>query len=88
MLSECIYRISLVQSIPQNITYPVGSPLCPSIYEAWMRLIDSATRSIDIAAFYWTLRSLDLEFEDPSDWQVQYEYISPVYFLINTVNLI
>jgi len=40
-----------------------------------MRLIDSANKSIDIAAFYWTLRSSDIEFEDPSDWQVQYRVI-------------
>jgi len=66
----CILRISLVESIPDNLTYAAGSPSHPSIYEAWMQLIGSATKSIDIAAFYWTLRSSDVEFDDPSDWQV------------------
>ena len=65
-----VCRISLVESIPENLTYPVGSPLHPSIYDAWMRLIGSATKSIDIAAFYWTLSSSDVNFDDPSDWQV------------------
>ena len=70
-LSEvCACRISVVESIPENLTYSVGSPLHPSIYDAWMRLIASATKSIDVAAFYWTLRSSDLKFQDPSDWQV------------------
>jgi len=72
----CVYvfflfhRISLVESIPENLTFPAGSPLHPSIYEAWMSLIGSATKSIDIVAFYWSLRSSDIQFEDPSDWQV------------------
>ena len=66
----CVCSISLVESIPENLTYPDGSPLLPSIYDAWMRLIGSATKSIDIAAFYWTLTSPDLHIKDPSDWQV------------------
>jgi len=67
----CVYRISLVESIPENLTYPDRSPLHTSIYDAWMRLISSASESIDIAAFYWSLRSSDVQFQDPSDWQVQ-----------------
>ena len=63
-------RISIVESIPENLTYPTQSPLHPSTYEAWMQLIKSANKSIDIAAFYWTLQSPDVKFQDPSDWQV------------------
>jgi len=66
----CVFRISLVESIPENLTYPIGSPSHLSIYAAWMNLTGSATKSIDIAAFYWTLRSADVKFNDPSDWQV------------------
>ena len=54
-----VCRISLVESIAENVTYAGGSVLLPSIYEAWIRLINSATKSIDIAAYYWTLTDPD-----------------------------
>ena len=68
-ISICTCRLTVVESIPDNLTYPEGSPSHPSTYHGWMSLLDSATTSIDIASFYWTLRGVDV-YEDPSDWQV------------------
>ncbi|XP_023213787.1 phospholipase D3-like, partial [Centruroides sculpturatus] len=59
---------SIVESIPENLTYPAGSPQHLSTYEGWMNLIGMAQNTIDIASFYWTLRGNDV-IQDPSDWQ-------------------
>lgn len=50
-------RIRLVESIPQGLDYPSGSPSFMSTYDAWQGLINASTSSIDIGALYWTLRS-------------------------------
>ncbi|ELU15958.1 hypothetical protein CAPTEDRAFT_171089 [Capitella teleta] len=63
------FRLTLVESIPENLTYPSGSILHPSTYTSWRDLIQGANESIDIASFYWTMRSDDLNVTDPSDWQ-------------------
>ena len=58
-----------MESIPENLTYPAGSPSHVSIFDTWMSLIRSSKHSIDIASFYWSLRGSDV-WHDPSDWQV------------------
>jgi phospholipase D3/4 len=62
------YRIQLVESIPEGLVYPSGSPSFLSTYDAWKFLIKSATTSISIGSFYWTLRSSDV-YKHPSSWQ-------------------
>lgn len=59
---------SLVESIPENLTYPAGSISHPSTYKALSKLIDKATHTIEIASFYWTLRRADI-YNDSSAWQ-------------------
>ncbi|CAH1792412.1 unnamed protein product [Owenia fusiformis] len=61
-------RVTLVESIPQNLTYAPGSPSHPSTFSGWKSLIQSARHSIDLGVFYWTLRGVDI-YEDPSAWQ-------------------
>ncbi|XP_066954127.1 5'-3' exonuclease PLD3-like isoform X3 [Macrobrachium rosenbergii] len=63
-------RFQLVESIPENLTYSDESVLYPSIYSAWVSLIENAEVSIDIAAFYWTLLNDDV-IDKPvaSSWQ-------------------
>ena len=63
--------MTLVESIPENLTHPTGSPIHPSTFSAWRQLIATAQTSIDIGSFYWNLRGKDGD-EDPSDWQVNY----------------
>lgn len=46
-----------MESIPEGLVYPEGSPKFMSTYDSWQRLINSSTSSIDIGSFYWTLRS-------------------------------
>ncbi|MCL4126178.1 UNVERIFIED_CONTAM: hypothetical protein GTU68_012388, partial [Idotea baltica] len=53
-------RMVLVESIPENLTYPEGSPVFPSTYHAWKSLLKDATKSIDLAVFYWSLKNEDV----------------------------
>lgn len=62
-------RIQLVESIPEGLTYPEGSPSFLSTYDAWNILLDSANKSIDLGSFYWTLRGADF-YNHSSAWQV------------------
>ncbi|XP_020812470.1 phospholipase D3 [Drosophila serrata] len=52
-------NIQLVETIPQNLTYPAGSPQFLGTYEAWLQLLDSAKQTLDIGSFYWTLKAED-----------------------------
>ena len=63
--------ISLVESIPENLPYPVGSPSHMSTFDAWLELLHSAEETVDIASFYWTLLANDSGSDDPSNWQVR-----------------
>ncbi|KAI4457676.1 phospholipase d - related [Holotrichia oblita] len=58
-------RFSLIESIPEGMTYPNGTASYPSTYETWYDLIDKAQHTIEIASFYWTLRQ-DEVYPDPS----------------------
>ncbi|XP_062381134.1 5'-3' exonuclease PLD3 isoform X2 [Sardina pilchardus] len=62
--SDC--RFSLVESIPEGLVFAPGSPLLPSISQTWKDLLDKANQSVDIAAFYFTLRDSDLGLTEPS----------------------
>lgn len=61
-------HIQLVESIPDGMLYPDGSPRFMSTYDAWQTLIASANRSIDIGTFYWALRAGDV-YNHSSAWQ-------------------
>ncbi|XP_049939960.1 5'-3' exonuclease PLD3-like [Schistocerca serialis cubense] len=61
-------RFTLVESIPEGLTYPPGSTPHPSTYQTWMTMIENAENSIEIASFYWTLRGSDI-YKHPSAWQ-------------------
>ena len=64
-------NITLIESIPENLTYPHSAPSHPSIYSSWIKLLDAAQSTIYIASSYWSLRSEDLPVKDPSSWQGQ-----------------
>ncbi|XP_042201178.1 5'-3' exonuclease PLD3 [Callorhinchus milii] len=49
-------RMVLVESVPVGVRYPPGSPSLPPISQAWLELLTRANSSLDIAAFYVTLR--------------------------------
>lgn len=71
-LKSCFFylqnSIELVESIPEGLIYPDGSPVFQSTYEAWIRLIELSNKTIDIGSFYWTLRG-DETFNHSSAWQ-------------------
>ncbi|XP_023802561.1 phospholipase D3-like, partial [Cyanistes caeruleus] len=57
-------RIVLVESIPEGMN--LSGPTNPSTFEAWLQLLRSARRSVDIASFYWTLTNADTRTHEPS----------------------
>ncbi|XP_053253672.1 5'-3' exonuclease PLD3 isoform X2 [Podarcis raffonei] len=59
-------RSVLAESVPEGLTYDDNSTLNPSIFDAWKTLLADATRSVDIASFYWTLSNKDTGTQDPS----------------------
>nr|ANY30958.1 PLD-Ls protein [Loxosceles similis] len=63
--------ITLVESIPENLTFAEGEPTHLSVFESWSQLIALSERSIDIATFYSTLKGQDIQpgDPDPSSWQ-------------------
>ncbi|KAL8566112.1 hypothetical protein ACOMHN_051838 [Nucella lapillus] len=61
-MDECTF--SLVESIPQGLTYEPGKVVHPSTYSGLKMLLASAKKSIRIASFYWTLRGTDISFHD------------------------
>ena len=64
------FSYQLVESIPDNLTYPSGSVLHKSIYSAWVDLLADAEESVDVAAFYWTLLNNDVSSKNfPSSWK-------------------
>ncbi|XP_065919930.1 5'-3' exonuclease PLD3-like isoform X2 [Dysidea avara] len=48
--------MTLVESIPTNLTYPSGSPQHMSTFDAWNTIMNRAKHSLDIASYYWVLR--------------------------------
>ena len=62
------FSITLVESIPEGLVFPNQS-IQPSIFDSWLRLIDIAESSIDIASFYWSLNGEDVV-PHPSAWKV------------------
>lgn len=56
---------SLVESVPENLSYPSDQPIQPSIFQSWLEMVKGAEKSIDIISFYWTMLASDVV-EDPS----------------------
>ncbi|XP_064599965.1 5'-3' exonuclease PLD3-like [Liolophura sinensis] len=64
---------TVVESIPQNLTYPSGAPSHVSTYTGLSTLLKNAQSTIEIASFYWTLQNTDVPPlpADPSSWEGQ-----------------
>ena len=52
--------LSIVESIPVNLTYPNSSTKHQSTHKTWLQLIDSAKHSIEIASLYWSMKKEDV----------------------------
>ncbi|XP_042594510.1 5'-3' exonuclease PLD3-like isoform X1 [Cyprinus carpio] len=63
-ISDC--RLTLVESVPEGLVFPSGSPHLPSISDTWINLLNKANRSVHIGAFYFTLQDSDLGLTEPS----------------------
>ncbi|XP_067312732.1 5'-3' exonuclease PLD3 isoform X2 [Pseudorasbora parva] len=63
-ISDC--RLTLVESVPEGLSFPSGSPYLPSISDTWTNLLNIANSSVHIGAFYFTLRDSDMGLTEPS----------------------
>ncbi|NXI44196.1 PLD3 Phospholipase, partial [Galbula dea] len=60
-------RIVLVESIPEGMSFRGAAlPPNPSTFSTWRNLLGSATHSLDIASFYWTMTNQDTQTHEPS----------------------
>ncbi|XP_031982804.1 phospholipase D3 isoform X3 [Corvus moneduloides] len=59
-------RIVLVESVPEGMAPSAGRAPNPSTFDAWLGLLGTAARSVDIASFYWTLTNEDTRTHEPS----------------------
>ncbi|NXX85449.1 PLD3 Phospholipase, partial [Urocolius indicus] len=59
----------LVESIPEGMSFGHGSAANPSTFSTWMKLLGTATRSLDVASFYWTMTNEDTRTHEPSATQ-------------------
>ncbi|XP_034024753.1 5'-3' exonuclease PLD3 [Thalassophryne amazonica] len=58
-------RIVVVESIPEGLDFN-STITHPSIYQAWLSLMDEARSTLDIASFYWTLTNKDTGTHEPT----------------------
>ena len=63
-------RFSLLESIPQNLTYGPHQYVCNSTFSGIEKMLSMAKSHVDIASFYWTMRGDDTSFYDGSAIQV------------------
>nr|BAN21362.1 conserved hypothetical protein [Riptortus pedestris] len=63
--NKCLQNcsISLVETIPDGMSYRNGSTPYRSTHDVWMEMIELANSTIEIASFYWTLRDTDVKRE-------------------------
>ena len=50
-----LIRLSVVESIPENLTYTPTAPRHASTYSSWAWLLRNAQHNVSIASYYWTL---------------------------------
>lgn len=60
-----------MESIPEGLEFN-SSAVHPSIFQAWLGLLEEAHSSIDIASFYWTLTNSDTGTQEPTAEQVSW----------------
>ena len=53
--------LQIIETIPSGMEYEPGSPKNPAIVDKLKEILNSATKTIDIASSYWTLRGTDVE---------------------------
>ena len=64
VISAC--QLDIVESIPQNLTFPKGSPIHESTFEGWTSILQLARNQVNISAFYMTLNGSDTNTTDQS----------------------
>jgi len=61
VLCSSMCSLQLVETIPSGMEYSPGSPSHPAIVDNLKEILTSATKTIDIASSYWTLKGSDVD---------------------------
>uniref|UniRef100_A0A914L7L9 PLD phosphodiesterase domain-containing protein n=1 Tax=Meloidogyne incognita TaxID=6306 RepID=A0A914L7L9_MELIC len=61
---QCSWEI--IESIPSEMNYTIGSPQHKSTYNAWVELLKVANKTVDITAVYWNIRD---KMDYKTSWQ-------------------
>jgi len=56
----------IIESIPSEMNYAIGSPQHKSTYNAWVELLKVANKTVDITAVYWNMRD---KMDYKTSWQ-------------------
>ncbi|XP_049646316.1 5'-3' exonuclease PLD4 [Suncus etruscus] len=59
-------RITLVESIPQDLWWSVADRSAQPLAQAWLQLLNMAQESVHVASFYWSLTGRDIGVNDSS----------------------
>ena len=69
-LTYIFFSFTLVESIPENLTYDKSSVKFPSTFDTWEFLLSEAKEEIDMGEFYFALRNEDVTpIHMNSSWQ-------------------
>lgn len=64
--------MTLVESIPEHMSFKANVTFGIPLEKAWKDLISMATDQMDVASFYWTLTGEDINVNSSSDAPVSF----------------
>ncbi|GFR65188.1 phospholipase D3 [Elysia marginata] len=62
-------KFTLVESVPENLTYPATAPIMMSTYKAHKRLLERVKKTLYLSSCYWTLLGSDTDYHDYSSYE-------------------
>ena len=78
-------RFTIVESIPENLTYSPAEPIMMSTYKAHKRLLEKVKKTLYLSSCYWTLMGTDTDYHDYSSIEVCHLYV--VFFGTETAKV-
>ncbi|RUS87670.1 hypothetical protein EGW08_004593 [Elysia chlorotica] len=59
-------KFTLVESMPENLTYPAFEPIMMSTYKAHKRILEKVKKTLYLSSCYWSLVGTDTDYHDYS----------------------
>ncbi|KFP87686.1 Phospholipase D4, partial [Apaloderma vittatum] len=67
--SNASCSFELVENVPYDLPFEINSTAAKPLYQAWMRLLDTAQEKIHVASYYWSLTGKDINVNDSTSKQ-------------------